>query len=323
MSSPLLSVIIPVYNAEPYIKDAVASILNQTYRNLELIIINDGSTDKTLEVIASIQDNRIILVKNRINRGQIYTRNLGLKMAKGAYIGMFDADDIAYPDKYEAQIASLEKNKDIGMVGSWARFIDADGTRTGGGWKLRARPEMIPSIMLFKNYFLQSAVVYRKECIHNFSFKEGYDIGEDYVIWLEILEKYKAWNLQKYLVDYRIHPESVTNSRPELQLEKEKEIFKQQLAKLGIEATEDELNLHLLIKGKNPAIDRKIVKEIERWLLKIREQNDKSMRYDKKMLSRTIFNRWLKACKNYGLHMHMFYFLGTSKLLRQYIKSYF
>lgn len=323
MPSPLLSVIIPVYNAEQYIKDAVASILNQTYKNLELIIIDDGSTDNTLQIVTSIQDKKIVLVKNKINRGQIYTRNLGLKMAKGMYIGMFDADDIAYPDKYETQIAFLEKNKDVGMLGSWARFIDADGKRMKGGWQLKAKPEMIPSIMLFKNYFLQSAVVYRKECIHNFSFKEGFDIGEDYVIWLEIIEKYKAWNLQKYLVDYRIHPESVTNSRPELQLEKEKEIFRQQLAKLGIEATEEELDLHLLIKGKNPAIDTKTLKEIERWLLKIGAYNDKSMRYDKKMLSRTIFNRWLKACKNYGLHMRMFYFLGTSKLLKQYIKSYF
>ncbi len=118
----------------------------------------------------------------------------------------------------------MERNKEIGMLGAWARFIDRNGNRLKGGWKLTAKPETIPSIMLFKNYFLQSTVVYRKDCIEKFSFKEGFDVGEDYMIWLEIIEQYKGWNIQEYLVDYRIHSESVINSLPLRKLQMDKSL---------------------------------------------------------------------------------------------------
>jgi len=313
----------PVYNAERYVKDAVASILNQTYRNLELIIIEDGSADNSLQKLESIKDDRIILVKNDVNRGQIYTRNLGLKMAKGEYIGMFDADDIAYPDKFKLQINFLKKNEDYGMIGSWAKFIDEDGKRLRGSWKLRAKPDMIPSIMLFKNYFLQSAVVYRKDCISKYSFKEGFEIAEDYIIWLEIIEKYKTWNFQKYLVDYRIHKDSITKREPERKLQVERILFNQQLVKLGIEATKDELNMHLLIKNNMPIKKINTLRQIEKWLLKIEDRNEDELIYDRKMLARVIFNRWLKVCKKAsGLRFKMIYTLFTSRIFYMFVKSF-
>ena len=313
----------PVYNAERYVKDAVASILNQTYRNLELIIIEDGSTDNSIQELESIKDDRIKLVKNGVNRGQIYTRNLGLKLAKGEYIGMFDADDIAYPDKFKLQINFLEKNEDYGMIGSWAKFIDEDGKRLRGSWKLRAKPDMIPSIMLFKNYFLQSAVVYRKDCISKHSFKEGFEIAEDYIIWLEIIEKYKTWNLQKYLVDYRIHKGSITKRKPERKLQVERILFNQQLIKLGIEATKDELNLHLLIRDARPIKTTSTLKQIEKWLLKIVDRNEDELIYNRKMHARVIFNRWLKVCKKAsGLRFKMIYTLFTSRIFYMFVKSF-
>ena len=314
----------PVYNAERYVKDAVTSILHQTYENLELIIIDDGSTDSSLQILESINDNRIKLVKNSVNRGQIYTRNLGLKMAKGEYIGMFDADDIAYPKKFKLQIDFLKKNKDYGMIGSWAKFIDEDGKKLHGSWKLRAKSEMIPSIMLFKNYFLQSAVVYRKDCISKFSFKEGFDIGEDYKIWLEIITDFKTWNLQKYLVDYRIHKSSVMKSFPEKKLQTERVLFKQQLAKLGIDVSENELNLHLLIRHNNSIKSISTLKQVEKWLLRINESNKETLIYNKKIFARVIFNRWMKVCKNANhLHIKMIYTFLTSRILYFFVKSFF
>ncbi len=195
MSVPFLSVIMPVYNAGDFVAQAIQSILDQTYRDFELIIINDGSIDKSKAVIKSFDDNRIKYFENENNSGIVYSRNKGLKLAKGEYIGMFDADDIAYPEKFSEQILFLEDNKDFGMVGSWAKFIDEKGNQLPGSWKLKAQPEMIPAIMLFKNYFLQSAVLYRKECISKFSFRDGFEIGEDYAIWLEIISEFKTWNL--------------------------------------------------------------------------------------------------------------------------------
>ena len=94
----------PVYNAGRYLSQAVQSILEQTYKDFELIIINDGSTDNSKTVIESFNDNRIRYFENEKNSGIVYSRNKGLKLAKGEYIGMFDADDIAYPEKFEKQI---------------------------------------------------------------------------------------------------------------------------------------------------------------------------------------------------------------------------
>jgi len=323
MSEPILSVIMPVYNAERYLREAVMSILEQTFNNLELIIIDDGSTDSSLAVIQSIKDERIRLYKNDRNQGIVYCRNKGLSLTKGDYVGMFDADDVAYPEKFKEQISFLEQNKDFGMVGSWAKFINKEGKRLPGGWKLKAPPEKIPSIMLFKNYFLQSAVLYRKECISKFSFRDGLDILEDYMIWLEIMTEFKVWNLQKPLVDYRIHAGSVTKSKSGEMLAKEKKVFKMQLLELGIDPTELELDLHLLIRDNRPVTEINTLKSIERWLLKIIIRNEDLEVYDYKILIKVIFNRWMKVCyKASGLHLKMLYLFFSSEIFFLYIKSY-
>ena len=323
MSEPNLSVIMPVYNAERYLREAIRSILDQTFDNLEFIIIEDGSTDNSLTVIQSIKDERIRLYKNEGNLGIVYSRNKGLSLAKGKYIGMFDADDVAYPEKFEEQISFLENNRDFGMVGSWVKFIDEKGKRLPGGWKLKAPPEKIPSIMLFKNYFLQSAVLYRKDCISKFSFRDGLDILEDYMIWLEIVSEYKAWNLNKTLVNYRIHGGSVTKSKSGEMQAKEKKVFKMQLLELGIDPTNLELELHLLIRDDKPVTEINTLKSIEKWLLKIIIRNEDLEVYDYKILIKVIFNRWMKVCyKASGLHFKMLYFFFTSEIFLLYIKSY-
>jgi len=224
--------------------------LEQTVDSLELIVIDDGSSDKSISIIQCFEDDRLKLHRNDHNKGIVFSRNKGLKLAKGKHIGMFDEDDIAFSEKFEEQITFLEHNKDIGMVGSWVKFINEDGIRLPGRWKFKASPEMIPAIMLFKNYFLQLTVLYRKECIGKFSFRDGFDILEDYLIWLEITREVKAWNLQKYLVNYRVHGDGVTKKHCDEKLETEKKVFRIQLKELGIDATEQELDVHLLINNE-------------------------------------------------------------------------
>ena len=323
MSIPFLSVIMPVYNAGDFVAQAIQSILGQSYEDFELIIINDGSSDNSKAVIKSYDDNRIKYFENEKNSGIVFSRNKGLKLAKGEYIGMFDADDIAYPEKFEEQINFLEQNKDFGMVGSWAKFINEEGKRLPGSWKLKASPDMIPAIMLFKNYFLQSAVLYRKECISKFSFRVGFDILEDYLIWLEIIGEYKAWNLQKYLVDYRVHGGGVTKKHSKEKLEKEKKVFRIQLMELGIDASDHELDLHMLIRNDKPVTDIETLISIEKWLMKIIYRNEDLEVYEYKMLIRVIFNRWAKVCfKASGLHLKMIYHFFTSEIFLLYIKNY-
>src|SRR5690606_13489679 len=116
----LISVVLPAYNAELYIKEAIDSVLAQTFTNFELIILNDGSTDKTEEIILSYQDSRIVYVKNEHNLGLIGTLNKGMALAKGKYIARMDADDICFPERFEKQVAFLEKNKEYIICGTSA-----------------------------------------------------------------------------------------------------------------------------------------------------------------------------------------------------------
>jgi len=288
-----------------------------------LIIINDGSTDSSKSIIESFNDNRIKYFENDINQGIVFTRNYGLQLAKGDYIGMVDSDDIIYPEKFEEQIAFLENNKDFGMVGTWVRFIDEQGKRLSGSWKLKASTEMIPSIMLFRNYFVQSSVLSRKECISRFSFRDNLLTGQDYMMWVELTSNYKTWNLPKYLVDYRIHTGGITEKHKGVRAEKEKEIYKIQLSKLGINPTNQELDLHLLIKNDEPITSIVKLQPIEKWLLKIINSNELTSVYNQQMLIRVIFNRWIKVCKKAsGLSFNMLFNLFYSKIFFLFIKSY-
>lgn len=322
MRAPILSIVMPVFNSEKYVGTAIESILKQTYNDFELIIIDDGSTDGSLKIIKSFKDKRIRIIINDSNRGIVYSRNRGLQEAKGKYIGMFDSDDVAHSSKFEEQIEFLEKNKDFGMVGSWVRIIDEMGNLTGKNWKLTASSEMIPAIMLFKNYFLQSAVLYRSECISKYRFQEDFEIGEDYKIWLEIIADYRVWNIQKYLVQYRVHPQSSTSNHALLR-QYDEVIFTGLLKRLNIASENLEIKLHLMLRYDDKISDIKTLILIEEWLDKIILQNEIVKVYDRIILTKVVFNRWLKACyMARSLHLGMILTFISSRILRLYVFAF-
>ena len=304
----------PVYNRQNYIKSSLESILNQTYKDFDFIIIDDGSTDRTVEIIEGYNDSRIKLIRNEKNRGIVYSRNRGLKHAKGKYIGMFDSDDIALPTKFEKQINFLEKNLDYGMVGSWVKWIDENGNLKEKGWKLPAPANEIPAIMLFRNYFVQSTVVIRKNVIPEGGYSQGFDVVEDSKMWFDVSLSHKVWNLQEYLLHYRVHSGNIS-TLGESAVGNSNKLTEYKFLKLNIEPTEQETENHLLLRNSNRIESLKQLKEIENWLLKIYLNNKKQQLYDRKILKKILFNRWLKACyKARSLHFKMILVLLKSKL---------
>ncbi|HGF9542707.1 TPA: glycosyltransferase family 2 protein, partial [Acinetobacter baumannii] len=127
----LVSVVLPAYNAELYLKEAIDSVLSQTFTDFELIILNDGSIDRTEEIILSYNDSRIVYVKNEKNLGLIGTLNKGINLAKGKYIARMDADDICLPERFKKQVDFLEKNNEIDLIGTNAIKINNNGDRIG------------------------------------------------------------------------------------------------------------------------------------------------------------------------------------------------
>ena len=204
---PEISVIMPVYNSGEYIRDSITSILQQSYQKFELIIINDGSTDKSLQIIENFKkkDERIILI-NRNNKGIVHSLNEGIEFARGQYIARMDADDISLPNRFEEQINFL-KNNDVDVVGTWVQKIQ-------GGKKLSITkyPEKHNDIffgLFFKSNFSHPAVMLKKKVFKDVKYSN--ETAEDYRLWCDLaLKKFKFANLQKILLYYRVHEKQLT-----------------------------------------------------------------------------------------------------------------
>ena len=146
----LVSVIMPAYNAEEYIGEAISSILSQTYEKLELIVVEDCSTDNTIGQIDKYRDdNRIVVIKNPVNKGISYSTNTGIGTAKGKYIALLDDDDMAAVNRIELQVDYLEKHLEIDILGGWTETIDSAGNHMGYYAQPRTNPKYIKALLLF------------------------------------------------------------------------------------------------------------------------------------------------------------------------------
>jgi glycosyltransferase involved in cell wall biosynthesis len=208
-NNPTISVIMSVYNEERYIETAVKSILLQTFNDFEFIIINDGSTDKTLDILNSFNDKRLVIV-NQENQGLTKSLNKALKMANGKYIARMDGNDCSLPKRFEKQVEILNNDKNIGLVGTFYYTIDTKGKRIKI-YKYATEYNEIKKRIYFENQFCHSSVMLRKECIESIGlYREKIGPAEDYDLWLRIIEKYRAVNIAEPLHEVRIVPEGIT-----------------------------------------------------------------------------------------------------------------
>jgi glycosyltransferase involved in cell wall biosynthesis len=196
----------PAFNAEKYILAAIESILNQTYKNIELLIFDDCSTDATIAIIESFTDKRIKLIKKNKNTG--YTNSLidGIEKAQGIYIARMDSDDISVLSRIEKQVSFLEGNKEYGIVGSYIKTIDTD--KKPEIWKYPITDEKIKCYTIANSPFAHPSVLIRKEVLmlNKLNYNVLYEPCEDYKLWLDLLKVSKGYNLPEVLVYYRLHP---------------------------------------------------------------------------------------------------------------------
>lgn len=212
MKNPLVSVLMPAYNAEKYIGEAIESILNQTYKNLELIIIDDCSTDDTWKIIQEYQkkDKRIIGVINNKNLKLSLTLNKGIQMAKGEYIARMDADDISTSDRIQNQVEFLEQNKEVGILGGIMEIIDTKGNYLGK----RSYPQddkLIRKKLFRYSPFSHPLIMIRKKILSKSGlYNDTFNPAEDYELYFRIGKFAKFANLPQVLLKYRIVPKSMT-----------------------------------------------------------------------------------------------------------------
>ena len=217
--TPLVSVVMPAYNAENYIAEAIESILNQTYKKFEFIIVNDGSTDNTLQIIKEYakKDKRIKVIENEQNLGIANSRNVYLNLVKGKYIATQDADDISISTRLSEQVNYLENNKEVGVVGA---FIEIFDDATGKTIRVRKYPESdneLRKMVFYCSPIAQPVSMIRKEAINQIGkYNPEYPPAEDLDLWFRIGSKYQLANIQKILLKYRDSKNSATGSKTRL-----------------------------------------------------------------------------------------------------------
>lgn len=219
-----VTVLMPVYNAELYLKEAIESILNQTFRDFEFLIINDGSVDETEAIIKTYFDNRIRLISLPENKGIIHVLNAGLILAKGEYIARMDSDDIALPERLARQIAYLDRHPEVGVVGSWVKYIGAKN----GIIRTKANHDEILWSLLFGSALFHPTVMLRSSVLKEFNFQYpgNFPHAEDYAAWIELSGRTKLANLNQVLLEYRWSNNQVTSKHKLLQKKSREKLSK-------------------------------------------------------------------------------------------------
>lgn len=209
MTDVKITVLMPVYNAAGYIAEAIESVLLQTFRDFELLIVNDGSTDSTVEMIRSFKDDRIVLIEQE-NLGVAAALNNGLQHAKAAYIARFDADDICYPERLEKQYHFMRSNPDYIVVGSAADYMDALGNYIFTHHPHAITNEQLQNLSYTTCPFIHASVLYKKDVITNVGYNIYAHSFEDHLLWQQIKGKGKMYNLPDKLLSVRLNPSSLT-----------------------------------------------------------------------------------------------------------------
>lgn len=210
MLNPKISVIMPVYNGDKYLKESIGSILEQDFKDFEFIIIDDGSVDKTKDILKSISDRRLVLIENKRNMGVSKSINKGLKIARGEYIARCDADDIYRKDRFKKQNDFLDRNKEYVVVGSNASIIDDLGNFV----KEDCMPEtdqQIRKTILIRNPMFHPSVMIRRSIINKLGgYRDIFNGAEDYDLWFRMLKCGNLYNIQENLISRRWHESVVT-----------------------------------------------------------------------------------------------------------------
>ena len=266
---PLVSVIMANYNTPiEYLKEAIESVLNQTYSNLELIIVDDCSTNDSVRYIESINDKRIVLKKNDTNKGPAYTRNRAFDIAHGKYIAIMDSDDISDIFRLQKQVDYMENNPNTIVCASWANVF-GDGVKTP--WMFNPsfpKNEIFKISLLFGNTFIvNSTVMMDRDTIekHNVRFIEEYTASQDYKMWVDCVRYGEFAMITEPLVRRRVRQKSITTSSGGLQEFYRWRIIEEQLDKLHYTLSEEKKKYYNCIYSPRKLYDlrtKEIIKEL-------------------------------------------------------------
>jgi glycosyltransferase involved in cell wall biosynthesis len=217
----------PVHNGEKNLGEAIQSIINQTFGAFELVAIDDGSTDRTPSILRQFAatDSRI-KIHEQENVGLIATLNRGICLARGEYIARMDGDDVSLSQRFEKQVAYLERHKDVGVVGTWIQDIDAKGN-PGPIWPLPTSPATIPWFLMFGDCMAHPSVMMRREVVQRLGYRADAVHVEDYDLWTRAIAVTRLANLPEVLLKYRVSSQSVSSRYSGIQAQRAEKLQEQ------------------------------------------------------------------------------------------------
>ncbi len=294
---PKVTVLMPVYNGESFLRATMESILEQTFTDFEFLIIDDGSTDSTVEIVRSFNDERIRLLRNPKRLKLSGALNRGLDDAQGEYIARMDGDDISLPFRLEKQVRLMDTSPEVGVCGAWVRRFGNERKEIN---RYPENAELIRSYALFDCPFAHPTVMLRKSFFdqHSLRYEGQYYPTEDYELWSRALDLFPGANIQEILLEYRVHDSSMTCSDWDDMDTKAAAIACTQLGLLSLHPSEEEVLIHRNI-GRGESCRSKNIEELqqgEKWLGKLLNANREKKRYDEAAFEETLALIWFRFC---------------------------
>lgn len=299
-SRPLVSIGLAVYNGEKFVSRAIESVINQTFNNWELIIVNDGSTDSTHSIIKSFNDPRITIINLKRNQGVANARNKYIQATSGKYLAIIDADDQWLENKLATQIDFLEKHPDYAICGTYANKTDGNRSVI---WKYPTTDEEIKIRLIWGSAFIHSSLVIRSEVLtkYDIKYKSIFNPAEDYASITEIITKsgLRAINIPSVHLNYFLHDLQLTH----IQKEKQEKAAIQisctylQATNINIKAVNSSYKLFSkLFQYKFSALTYHDLKECKQLFEKIILMNYDNKYFDQDLLQKSLSSRWFLAC---------------------------
>jgi len=292
VKTPHISVVLPVYNGEAYLAEAVRSILGQTCTDFELLIVDDGSTDGSAAVAESFGDLRVRVIRLSPNGGIIAALKAGFAEARGVYIARMDADDLSLPERLARQAAFLDTHPSVGICGTW---IEEFGARQSVV-SLACEPEEIRVRLLFGWAMAHPTLMMSRRFLekHGLAYREGFHHVEDMDLLMRASDLGSLANLPEVLLRYRTHEKQITARHQAEMGANTKKLLTRQLRLLVPSATLAEESLHLrLISGLTAgSIAWRDLPRLGLWLLRLRAANRKTKRYDRAVFERELRLKW-------------------------------
>lgn len=311
-NTPKISVIMPLYNAAPYLKESIESILAQTFSDFEFFIIDDKSSDNSAEIVKAYKDDRIIFIQKPENTGYTDSLNKSIKMANGKYIARMDADDISLPNRFEKQYNYMEQNPDILLLGTFYKIIGIDDIV-----KPPTTHDEIKVRLLFDNPICHSSVFMRKSFFDNSNsqYDRTFEPAEDYELWTRMSSCGLVENLPEVLLHYRVHENQVSNLHSKIQRandSKVKSLVLDKLISFDHKNYDKELVLELLSPWCIQISCENLVK-LKEFIADVVIENTNKKEYDQKLLEQLLRRVWLKysfSAYNYNIKFLSIVFPG-------------